>query len=62
MDRGAWRGLEGYNSYGHKESDMTERLNRERRLKKGTVSLLVELRAPKEGMLGLCGCVSVSVC
>ena len=47
----------GYSPWGHKESDMTERLNRERRLKKGTVSLLVELRAPKEGMLGLWGCV-----
>ena len=27
MDRGAWRGLEGYNPYGHKESDTTERPN-----------------------------------
>jgi len=52
----------GYSPWGCKESDMTEGLNRERRLKKGTVSLLVELRAPKEGLLGLvwlclCECV-----
>ena len=31
MDRGAWR---GYTPWGHKESDMTERLSEEKRLNK----------------------------